>query len=226
MYREAASVSGTSVSRLVSPLAAACAAAFVAGGLLAPDPAAAQGIGDGELRPEIALSGGTLAGSDFDNVGVGGGGELALRYGLTRRLSLGLLGQAGWHGADGLDGPLRLLGAAVEPRYRLAGAGGARWTPFVAARLGVARWSVTESADTLTADVSADGIQAGGAVGVTYALSGSADLEVAALASYLSFGDARVDARLGEAESRFTRANSETTGSLLGLRASLRLRLP
>lgn len=225
MYREADSVSETSDSPLDHAVAAACAAALLAGGLLAPPPVVAQGTAGGELQPELAASGGTLSGSDFGNVGVGGGGELALRYGLTPRLSLGLVGQGSWYGADGLDGPLRLLGAALEPRWTLSG-GGPRWTPFVAARLGVARWSVTESADTLTADVSAGGLQAGGSVGVAYALSESADLEVAALASYLSFGDARVDARLGEAESSFTRANSGTAGSLLGLRASLRLRLP
>lgn len=224
MYREADSVSETSDSSLARAVAAACVAALVAGGLLAPPPAAAQGTASGELQPELAISGGTLAGSDFGNVGPGGGGDLALRYGLTPRLSLGLVGQASWHGADGLDGPLRLLGAALEPRWALGGGPG--WTPFVSARLGVARWSVTESADTLTADVSAGGLQAGGGVGVAYALSGSAHVEVAALASYLSFGDARVDARLGEAESSFTRANSGTAGSLLGLRASLRIRLP
>lgn len=219
-------MSGTTRGVLARVLAPALAAALLAVGGLAPPPAAAQGIPAGELRPEVAASAGTLGGSDFGNVGFGPGGELGLRYGVTSRLSVGLLGQASWHGADGLDGPLRLLGGAVEPRYLLTGAGGPRWAPFVAARLGVARWSATEAADSLTADVRADGIQAGGSLGVAYALSESAALEVAAVASWLSFGDARVDARLGESESRFTRVNSETAGSLLGLRANLRLRWP
>lgn len=227
MYREADPVSETSARPLARAVAVACGATLLAAGLLTtPFPAAAQETGSGGLQPELAVSAGTLAGSDFGNVGLGGGGELGLRYGVTSRLSLGLLGQASWHGADGLDGPLRLLGAALEPRYAFTDAGGARWTPFVEARLGVSRWNVTESADTLSADVSADGLQAGGSVGVAWALSESADLEVAATASYLSFGDARVDARLGQEESSFTRANSGTTGSLLGVRTGLRIRLP
>lgn len=205
---------------------AACTAALLVAGLLAPAPAAGQGASSGELRPELSVSGATLAGSDFTTVGLGGGGELGLRYGVTPRLSVGLLGQASWHGASDLDGPLRLLGAALEPRYALSGPVGPGWIPFVSARLGVARWSVTESADTLTADVRADGLQAGGSVGVAWPLSESADLEVAAQMSYLSFGDARVNARLGPNESSFTRANSATTGSLIGLRTSLRIRLP
>ncbi|MFB6239980.1 MAG: hypothetical protein ABEJ46_00135, partial [Gemmatimonadota bacterium] len=102
------------------------AVALLAGGLTGPPGASAQGTASGEIQPEVAASGGTLAGSDFGNVGLGGGGELGLRYGLTSRLSLGLVGQASWHRADGLDGPLRLLGAAVEPRWALTGSGGPR----------------------------------------------------------------------------------------------------
>lgn len=207
-----------------------CIIALTAGALLAagtavPRRAPAQGVPDGALRPEAALSGAYLAGSDFESAGAGLGAELGARYGLTPRLSLGLLGQAAWHGTDGLDGPLRLLGVALEPRYRLVGSRSGL-VPFVGARVGVARWSATESADSLVADVRADGIQAGGTVGVAYALSQSATLEAAAVASYLSFGDARVDASLGEPIPPFTRENSGATGSLLGLRASLRVRLP
>lgn len=210
-----------------APAAAAAAAALLllAAALAAPAGAPAQ-VAPGDVSAEAALSGATLAGADFDNVGPGPGGEVAVRYGFTPRLSLGLAGHAGWHGASGLDRPLRLLGLVLEPRY-LLGEPDADLRPFVGLRLGAARWSAARSTDTLAADVRADGLQAGGAAGASYSLSGAASLEVAAVATALAFGDAEVDASLGDREiGRFTREDSETRGSLVGLRVLLRLRVP
>lgn len=225
MYREAESVSGTTTPGAARRFVPLLAATLVAAGWAAPRTAVAQ-PGPGEIGGEVAAVGGTVAGSDFRNVGVGFGGQAGLRYGLTTRLSLGLVGHGSWHEAKGLDGSLRLLGAFLEPRYVLGGTGsGIR--PFVGLRLGAARWGARQSADTLTADVSAYGLQAGGTAGVSHALGDAASLEVAAVASFLSFGNAEVDAALGERElPSFMRGGSGTRGSLLGVRTLLRVRVP
>lgn len=225
MYREAAPLSGTDWPTPARPLSPLLAGALLLAAWAAPPGAAAQPAA-GELGGEAAALGATLGGSDFANVGLGYGGELGLRYGLTRRISLGLTGHGSWHEASGLDGSLRMIGAFLEPRYTFDDRFG-RLRPFVGLRVGVARWSARRSADSLSADVRADGLQAGGSAGVAYALSGSASLEMAAVASLLSFGDARVDAALGGSDfTPFTPGGSSSSGALLGLRALLRLRVP
>ena len=226
MYREADSVSGTawpSPARALAPLAAG--ATILLSAWAAPPGAAAQ-PGPGELGGEAAALGVTLGGSDFDNVGVGYGGEVGLRYGLTPRLSLGLAGHGSWHSTSGLDDPLRLVGLFLEPRYAFGSPGGGI-RPFVGLRVGAARWSASRSTDSLAADVRADGLQAGGTAGVAYPLTGSLTLEAAAVASFLSFGDARVDAALGGSDyTPFVPGGTSTSGALLGLRTLLRLRVP
>lgn len=215
-------MSGSSPDRLESWMAPLAAAAVLA---TAP-PLAAQPLSAGDLAPEAALSAGSLVGSDFEAAGVGAGGEVGLRYGLAPRLSLGLMGQGTWHATEGLDGPLRLLGIVLEPRYALAGDGG-DVTPFVGARVGVARWNAGVAADTLSADVRADGLQAGGSVGVAYSLTESVTVEAAAVASHLTFGDAQVEARLGgESLPPFAREGSSSAGTFLGLRGGVRWTLP
>lgn len=214
-------IASTSIeARRVTLVAAALAVA-----LAVPSPASAQFDG-GRLGAEAALTTGTVAGSDFDNVGLGVGGELGLRYAVTPRFSVGLAGQASWHAAGGLDGPFRLLGAVVEPRYRTRRLG-ADLRPFVGARLGLARWDVGESGEGVAADVGAVGYQAGAVAGVGYPISDRTRLEVAAVGSFLSFGDAEVDATVDDRDREpFVRQGSETAGSSVGLRASLRFRLP
>lgn len=225
MYREADSVSGIdspSPARRLAPLAGG---ALLLVALAAPSGVSAQPVA-GEIVGEAAAVGATLGGSDFENVGLGYGGEIGLRYGITSRISLGLAGHVGWHETAGLDGSLRLPGVSLEPRYAF-GSPGARLRPFVGLRLGVARWSVSRSSDSLSADVRADGLQAGTTAGVSYALSGTVSLEAAASASVLSFGDARVDAELGGSDySPFVPGGTSTRGTLLGLRTLLRLRVP
>lgn len=225
MYREDHPVSERAT---LSP-ARHAAAALVAAAIVVPaagaDRAPAQPA-PGEVSVEAAFAGATLTGADFENIGVGPGGEVAVRYGFTPRLSLGLAGHAGWHRANGLDRPLRLLGVALEPRY-LVGGRGPGLRPFVGLRLGAARWSASRSADTLAADVRADGLQAGGTAGVSYSLPGAASLEVAAVVAALAFHDAEVDPSLGGRDGeRFVREDSGTRGSLVGLRALLRLQVP
>lgn len=225
MYREADSVSGTASPSPARRLAPLVAGTLLLAGWAAPGGAAAQ-PGPGEFGGEAAALGATVGGSDFDNVGVGYGAEAGLRYGVTPRLSLGLTAHGSWHRADGLDGTLRLLGALLEPRYALGGREDG-WRPFVGLRVGGARWRGTRTADTLTADVTADGLQGGGTAGVSHSLGGAASLEVAAVASFLFFGDAEVDAALGSADfPPFVSRGSGTRGSLLGLRTLLRLRVP
>lgn len=225
MYREADPLSGTDWPSPARSLASLVAGALLVAAWAAPPGAAAQPAA-GDLAGEAAALGATLGGSDFDNVGLGYGGEVGLRYGLTRRLSLGLTGHGSWHEARGLDGSLRMIGAFLEPRYAFDERfGGLR--PFVGLRLGVARWSARRAVDSLAADVRADGFQAGGSAGVVYGLTGSASLEVSAVASFLSFGDARVDASLGGSDyAPFTPGGSSTSGALLGLRTLMRLRVP
>lgn len=206
---------------------AAVVAGVAAGAVLlsAPYAAAAQSAG-GRLGGEAALTTATVAGSDFSNVGIGVGGELGVRYAATRHLSVGVAGQASWHDADGLPGSLRLLGAVVEPRYRVAPRRSGP-SPFVGARLGLAGWSVTESGERVRADVSAGGLQAGAVAGFAYPVSARSRLELAAVASLLSFGDAEVEATLSDGgREPFVREGSETSGSFLGLRALLRVGLP
>lgn len=229
MYREDHPVSARDIPspglRPARTVGAALAAAALVAPSVGPDRALAQPA-PGEVSVEAAFAGATLAGADFDNVGVGPGGEVAVRYGFTPRLSLGLAGHAGWHRALGLDRRLRLLGVALEPRFLIGGPGrGLR--PFVGLRVGAARWSASRSVDTLAADVRADGLQAGGAAGVSYSLPGAASVEVAAVAAALAFGDAEVAPTLGGRDGeRFVRDDSGTRGSVLGLRALLRLEVP
>ena len=219
-------MSGTDGTRTETcPPAAVAAVALLVGAWLAPADAPAQPA-PGEIGGEVAALGATLGGSDFGNVGVGYGGEIGLRYGITPRISLGLSGHGSWHEAAGLDESLRLLGVFLEPRYAFG------WPddgirPYVGLRVGVARWSASRSADSLSADVRADGLQAGGTAGVAYSLSGSVSLEAAAAASLLSFGDARVDAALGGSDyDPFVPGGSSTSGALLGLRTLVRVRVP
>lgn len=211
------------------PRRAVAAAVVAVSAALAPPPSSAQSAqpAAGDVEVAAGPTAGTVAGSDFDAVGLGAGGELGVRYALSRRLSLGLAGHASWHDADDLDGSLRLLGASLESRYRLLRPGGRRLRPFVGARVGVARWDATEAGEGLTADVGADGLQAGVLAGVAYPLSGRAGLEVTAVGSFLAFGDAEVDATLdGRERDPFVREGSEATGSFLGLRTLLRVRVP
>lgn len=225
MYREADAVSGTDCPTPTRPLAVLAAGALLLAAWTAPPDAAAQPA-PGEIGGEAAALGATIGGSDFDNVGLGYGGEAGLRYGITRQLSLGLTGHGSWHDASGLDGSLRLLGVFLEPRYAF-GNPDAGIRPFVGLRMGVARWSAGRSADSLSADVRADGLQAGGAAGVSYSISRSVSLEAAAVTSFLSFGDARVDATLGGSDfAPFVPGGSSTSGALVGLRTLLRLGVP
>lgn len=225
MYREADFVSGTDWPSPARPLAPLMAGALLLAAWGAPPGAVAQ-PGPGGFSGEAAALGATIGGSDFGNVGLGYGGEVGLRYGFTPRLSLGLAGYRSWHDATDLDGSLRLVGGFLEPRYAFGGpVAGLR--PFVGLRMGVARWSASVSKDSLSADVRAEGLQAGGTAGVTYPLSGSASVEVAAVASYLSFGDARVDASVGSSDyTPFVQGGSSSSGTLLGLRTLIRLRVP
>lgn len=218
-------MSGTAEKSSVRPAATLVVGVLLVGGSVVPGSAAAQSR-PGPLSADAGLTTSTLGGSDFQNVGVGLGAGLGVQYRLTTRLSLGIAGQASWHETANLDGSLRLLGASLRPRYRLGGPGsGLR--PFLGARLGVARWRASRSADTVSATVRADGLQAGAAAGVSYPLTETASVELAAIASYLGFGDARVDASLGGTElSPFTSEDSGTTGLLVGLRSLLRVRFP
>ncbi len=225
MYRETDSLSGIDWQSPGRHVPALAAGALLLAAWTAPPEAAAQPA-PGEIGVEAAALGATLGGSDFDNVGLGYGGEAGLRYGITPRLSLGLTGHGSWHEASSLDGSLRLLGAFLEPRYAF-GNRDAGIRPFVGLRMGVARWSAGRSADSLSADVRADGLQAGGAAGVSCSISGSVSLEAAAVASFLSFGDARVDATLGDSDfAPFVPGGSSTRGALVGLRTLIRLRVP
>lgn len=191
----------------------------------APARAPAQSDG-GSVSAEAAFAPSTLAGDDFQNVGLGPGGEVGVRYRFTDRLSLGLVGRGSWHETVGLDGSLRLLGVSLRPRYALATDGdGLR--PFVGGRLGVSRWHGRRAADTVSADVRADGLQLGAAAGVAYPVAGGTSLELSAFADYLTFGDAELDARLGDRELPVrTPEGSGTTGVLLGLRTLVRVGLP
>lgn len=225
MYREADAVSGIDWPSRAPRLPHLAAGALLLAAWSGPTAALGQPAA-GEIGGEAAVVGGTLGGSDFGNVGLGYGGEVGLRYGLGRRVSLGLVGHGTWHRAAGLEGPLRLVGAFVEPRYAFEEVGESL-RPFVGLRLGVARWSGSQSVDTLSAAVRADGLQAGGSAGVTYSLSRAVSLEAAAAASWLSFGDSRVDAALGGSDyAPFTPGGTSTNGALLGLRTLLRLRVP
>lgn len=203
---------------LLVALALACAGSVPGA---APAQSAARGF-----SAEAAFAPGTLAGSDFENVGIGPGGELGLRYRFTERLSLGLVGRGSWHEAVGLDGSLRLLGVSLHPEYALA-ADGDGLRPFVGARLGGSRWHVRRTADTVSADVRADGLQLGASAGVAYPVADGTSLELSAFADYLRFGDAELDARLGDRELPVrTPEGSGTTGVLLGLRTLVRVALP
>lgn len=201
-------------------------------GLLAAAPAAAQEAVPGGEAPgagsgtEItaAASGATLAGSDFGSVGLGAGADLGVRRAIGSALEFGGGVHASWHRTQDLDGPLRLLGAYVEPRLRFRSAGRGP-EPFVGLRAGWARWDVSDSGDGVIADVSASGFQAGAVGGVTYPLSGAVSFEAAAVGLALEFGDAVVDATVdGEPVGR--PQTSGSTGTLLGVRTSLRFRLP
>lgn len=201
-------------------------------GLLAAAPAAAQEAVPGGEAPgagsgtEItaAASGATLAGSDFGSVGLGAGADLGVRRALGSVLEIGGGVHASWHRTQDLDGPLRLLGAYVEPRLRFRSAGRGP-EPFVGLRAGWARWDVSESGDGVVADVGASGLQAGAVGGVTYPLPGPVSFEAAAVGLALDFGDAVVDATV-DGEPVVRPQTSGSTGTLLGVHTSLRFRLP
>lgn len=202
------------------------------GGLLAAVPAAAQeatpesasAAAGGDLEIAVAASGATLSGSDFGSVGLGAGADLGLRRGLGAAFELGGGVHASWHETQDLDGPLRLLGAYVEPRLRFRSPGPGL-EPFVGLRAGWARWDVSESGDGVVADVGASGLQAGAVGGVTYPLSGNVSFEAAAAALHLDFGDSVVDATVdGQPVGR--PRTSGSTGTLIGVHTRLRFRLP
>lgn len=204
----------------------------ILGGLLAAVPAAAQeappepasAAARGGLEIATAASGATLSGSDFGSVGLGAGADLGVRRGLGAAFELGAGVHASWHETQDLDGPLRLLGAYVEPRLRFRSPGPGL-EPFVGLRAGWARWDVSESGDGVVADVGASGLQAGAVGGVTYPLSGSVSFEAAAAALHLDFGNSVVDATV-DGQPVAPPRTSGSTGTLVGVRTSLRFRLP
>lgn len=197
--------------------------------LLGPGPTApafAQSSSGGDFSVELAGTSGTLAGSDFDNVGIGAGGEVLGHYALGSGLSLGLGVQGSWHNAEGLPGSLQLLGAFVEPRYRFGGTDG-QASPFAGLRLGAARWSATERGNDVEADAEATGFQVGGTAGIAYPLSDRLSFVAAGLIDFLSFGEVDLTATVGgESVPEPELPDSETGGARLGLRASLQLRIP
>jgi hypothetical protein len=178
------------------------AALVVAALCAAPAFAQAQHGGIG-----LGLAGGyySLGGDLGEGVDAGFGGAVSLRFHLKPQIVLPVIFDYSSHGLEDLDESLTNMALSIEPRY-LFHMEGAKFQPFIGARLGYAQ----ASADIAGfGEVKQSGFLYGGSAGVLIPLGTSLMFEGSVLFTAASYGDAEVDGQ--------TIDDSDASGSILGL---------
>lgn len=149
-----------------------------------------------------------LGGADFTGVDDGFGLEGRVMLPVGRALHVGVGAQYSSHGTA-INESLKALGIFGEGRYRFATGGTA--TPYLAARGGWMRGSLSSSA--FGGDQTNTGFAFGGGGGVAVALSPGIALDLGAVLHTVSFGDATVDGQ--------TIANTSGSGTAMQIRAGV-----
>jgi hypothetical protein len=157
----------------------------VAAALSAPCTAGAQSGQPISLQGSFLLVG--LSGDAYTGLNAGIGGEAQIRYNFPNALSLGAGPQYSRHSfseSEGIDAPLTLFGAFVEPRYVIV-TSSPRFAPYVSARVAFLR----QSTDFDELSVSATGVQLNGGGGFLVRLTSAANLDVGLTVGAVSFGN-------------------------------------
>lgn len=127
-----------------------------------------------------------LSGKAYEGVKAGPGAEVQLRINVPNAISAGAGVQYSYHAFDaawGLDKPLSLLGAFLEPRYVIH-TRSTKVAPYVAVRLAILRQSTSID----NASQHAMGAQVNGGGGLLVALTSSTNLDFGVTVGAAAFG--------------------------------------
>ena len=156
-----------------------------------------------------------LSGDDFDLTDPGIGFEGEARY--TWASGFQLAGGVSYniHGVDVdvIDENLKVLGVFAEPRYLFA-LKSPNIAPFIGGRLSY----LHQSLDRNGVSTGGNGWAFGGVGGLLFQVGQQVGIEVSVLFAAVSFGDFEADG--------FSIANTDTSGSTLGLRAGVVVNFP
>jgi hypothetical protein len=130
----------------------------------------------------------SLSGTDFNgvNAGIGVDGQVRFRL-LPSAITLGIGGQYTTHAVDGVDPNFNVWGVFVEPRLGLP-AGASPIKPYLAARGAYLHQSITQGANS----ASADGFLIAGGGGLLVGLGGI-NLDIGVLFGLANFGEIQLN---------------------------------
>ncbi len=179
----------------------------VAGLLAIPAVADAQGIG-----AEAAGIYATLSGDDFQGIDAGFGLDAQLRFNAAPRFSIGAGVQLTSHGNNVVSENTRVTGFFAEPRLTFS-MPASPLTPFLGARVGLARTSLSSGGT----DVTSSGWLFGGTGGAMFRAGPMVNVVLAVVFASVSFGDFEVNGT--------SQPGTETSGTSLALRGGVSIKL-